>query len=79
MLRPEVQQWEVQWEELEILRPIGRGSYGAVYAALWSQTVVAVKVLLIRGARAGHGRWRTCPLSCCLGAAAMPRGAAPTS
>jgi len=29
-LAPEVQQWEVRWEDLHLVRPIGRGSYGRV-------------------------------------------------
>ncbi len=39
-----VQQWEVHWEELSLVRSVGRGSYGRVYLANWRETPVAVKV-----------------------------------
>lgn len=29
-LSPDVQQWEVQWDDIRIERPVGRGSYGKV-------------------------------------------------
>ncbi|KAI3432561.1 hypothetical protein D9Q98_004110 [Chlorella vulgaris] len=45
-LRADVQQWAVQWSDLQIDRPIGRGSFGWVYLAQWHQTAVAVKVLV---------------------------------
>ena len=45
-LRPEVQQWLVQWEELTPVRLIGRGSFGRVYLALWNETPIACKVLI---------------------------------
>lgn len=41
-----MQQWEVQWEDLQVERAIGRGSYGRVYLASWASVPVAVKVLL---------------------------------
>lgn len=48
-LRTEARIWEVQWEELTILRLIGHGSHGSVYLAEWNQTQVAVKVLVGKG------------------------------
>ena len=42
--------WQLQWDELEIERQVGRGSFGAVYRARWHETSVAVKVLIDRGA-----------------------------
>jgi serine/threonine protein kinase len=36
----------VRFEELELIRRIGEGSYGRVYLALWRETFVAAKVLL---------------------------------
>ena len=45
-LRPEVQQWLVQWGDITPVRPIGRGSFGRVYLALWNETPVACKVLV---------------------------------
>lgn len=39
-----VQQWEVRWEDLCVVRPVGRGSFGRVYLATWRETPVAVKV-----------------------------------
>ncbi|KAL4857927.1 Serine/threonine-protein kinase CTR1 [Chlorella vulgaris] len=45
-LHADVQQWAVQWNDLDIKRPIGRGSFGWVYLAHWHQTPVAVKVLV---------------------------------
>jgi predicted Ser/Thr protein kinase len=39
-----MQRWEVQWEELELERLIGGGSFGRVYLARWKETEVAVKV-----------------------------------
>jgi serine/threonine protein kinase len=38
--------WQINWEDLEIERPIGSGSLGRVYAAKWTHVQVAVKVLL---------------------------------
>lgn len=29
-LAPEVRQWEVQWEDITVVRPIGQGSFGRV-------------------------------------------------
>lgn len=48
-LRGDVQQWEVQWHELQIERPIGQGSFGWVYLAQWHQTYVAAKILTKQG------------------------------
>ncbi|KAI3436086.1 hypothetical protein D9Q98_002144 [Chlorella vulgaris] len=45
-LHADVQQWAVQWTDLQIDHPIGRGSFGWVYLAQWHQTAVAVKVLV---------------------------------
>ena len=45
-LRPEVQQWLLQWEDITPIRLIGRGSFGRVYLALWNETPVACKVLI---------------------------------
>lgn len=39
-LHGDQQLWEVQWEELEIERPIGRGSFGFVYLSHWNQIQV---------------------------------------
>lgn len=39
-----VQQWAVRWEELSVVRAVGRGSFGRVYLATWRETPVAVKV-----------------------------------
>lgn len=33
-LPAEVQQWEVQWEDLQVERAIGRGSYGRVRSGI---------------------------------------------
>lgn len=51
-LQPEVGQWLVRWEDITLVRVIGRGSYGRVYAARWNETPVACKVLVNAGARA---------------------------
>lgn len=50
-LSPETQMWQVEWEELQILRPAGRGSFGAVYEGRWQETAVAVKLLFNKGRR----------------------------
>ncbi len=50
-LRTDARLWEVQWEELDIMRRVGRGSFGSVYLAEWSHTRVAVKVLISKGER----------------------------
>lgn len=49
-------QWEVQWQELTVMRRIGRGSYGSVYLADWNCLPVAVKVLISRG----KCSWQSC-------------------
>lgn len=54
-LRTHARLWEVQWQELTILRLIGHGSYGSVYLAEWSQTQVAVKVLVGKGEHSAKG------------------------
>lgn len=74
-LSPEMHMWQLQWEELEIERPIGHRSFGAVYRARWQETTVAVKVLIDKGAHLlaclllavvrmaaadGLVAWRTC-------------------
>ena len=48
-LSPETQMWQVEWGELQIRRPVGRGSFGAVYEARWQETAVAVKLLFNKG------------------------------
>ena len=48
-LRTDARMWEVQWQELNILRLTGRGSFGFVYLAEWNYTQVAVKVLVSKG------------------------------
>ncbi len=53
-LRTDARLWEVQWEELAIMRRVGRGSFGSVYLAEWSHTRVAVKVLISKGERRGE-------------------------
>ena len=45
----DMQQWEVQWEQIQLERPIGRGSFGKVYLANWNATPVAVKILISAG------------------------------
>lgn len=48
-LRTKARLWEVQWDELTIVRLIGHGSFGSVYLAEWNQTQVAAKVLVGKG------------------------------
>ena len=62
-LRTDARLWEVQWEELTLLRLVGHGSFGSVYLAEWNQTRVAVKVLVGRGERQGWGCGKAC--ACC--------------
>jgi hypothetical protein len=38
--------WEVNYEELEVGEQLGVGGYGAVHKAMWKGTEVAVKVML---------------------------------
>lgn len=45
-LSPEVQQWEVEFEDIRFGRAVGRGSFGRVYLAVWRETPVAVKILV---------------------------------
>lgn len=49
-LHSDEQVWEVQWEELAIERPIGRGSFGDVYLAQWNHTQVV-------SVQKGGGMW----------------------
>ena len=51
----EMQRWEVRWEDIQLERQVGRGSFGWVYAGFWSGTEVAVKVLINAGEWAGLG------------------------
>lgn len=55
-LSPEVQQWELQYEDLQFESVIGKGSYGTVYRAIWHELPVAVKVLLSAGVASYGGR-----------------------
>lgn len=48
-LPADVQQLCVDWDDLELERAIGRGSFGRVYLGRWRQTAVAIKVLLPQG------------------------------
>jgi hypothetical protein len=50
-----MQRWEVRWEDIQLERQVGRGSFGWVYAGFWSGTEVAVKVLINAGEWAGLG------------------------
>ena len=45
-----MQRWEVRWEDIQLERLLGRGSYGRVYYGRWAETPCAVKVLLTTGA-----------------------------
>jgi len=47
-----VRQWEMRWEELTLVRPIGRGSFGKVYQAVWRGTPIACKLLVDVNGRA---------------------------
>lgn len=47
--------WLVRWDDIEVMHPIGRGSFGAVYLATFQQTPVAVKILEGGGAAAAAG------------------------
>jgi len=64
-LRTDARMWEVQWQELTILRLIGRGSFGFVYLAEWNYTQVAVKVLVSKG-ESVLGMWPMCAAAQCL-------------
>ncbi len=44
LLQVDVSPWHLNFEELEIVRPCGEGSFGRVYQAVWHQSPVAVKV-----------------------------------
>ncbi|KAL4457287.1 hypothetical protein ABPG75_012152 [Micractinium tetrahymenae] len=43
---PDISAWEIDFEDLQMQRTIGEGSFGKVYVAKWNETLVAVKVLL---------------------------------
>lgn len=49
LLPPDALMWQLQWSELQIEQPVGRGSFGCVYRARWNETAVAVKVLFSKG------------------------------
>jgi predicted Ser/Thr protein kinase len=38
--------WEIEYDELEVGEQLGAGSYGAVHKATWKGTEVAVKVMV---------------------------------
>ncbi|KAL4427896.1 hypothetical protein ABPG75_001985 [Micractinium tetrahymenae] len=42
----DLQPWRIDFSSLQIMRPLGEGSYGKVYLARWNETLVAVKVLV---------------------------------
>jgi len=39
--------WNIDWDELEMVKLLGEGGYGQVYQAKWKETDVAVKVMQI--------------------------------
>ncbi|KAL4421995.1 hypothetical protein ABPG77_011018, partial [Micractinium sp. CCAP 211/92] len=45
-LPQDMSQWLVEWDEIRLEHPIGKGSFGWVYYAYWKQTPVAAKVLI---------------------------------
>ena len=56
----------MEWSSLQIQEPIGSGSFGIVYHALWHQTPVAVKTFKnndtnapppLEGSRPGYTLW----------------------
>lgn len=42
--------WELSYEDLNIVKIVGEGSFGRVYLAYWHDTPVAVKILTMGGA-----------------------------
>ena len=46
-LAPDVQQWEVQWEDIRVVRPIGRGSFGRASVAAASHAGGCFLLLLL--------------------------------
>ncbi|GAB4822541.1 hypothetical protein N2152v2_009587 [Parachlorella kessleri] len=44
-----VKTWTINFDDLELTRKIGEGSFGRVYLAKWQETPVAVKILLNTG------------------------------
>src|SRR5690348_17302800 len=47
--RRKEEEWNIEWDELEIGPLLGEGGYGQVYKAEWKGTVVAVKVMQTPG------------------------------
>eukprot|EP00887_Chlorella_sp_A99_P002040 scaffold18.g2040.t1 len=47
------QMWELRFSDLKFKQPIGEGSFGKVYRAVWQGTPVAVKVLMAGGSGGG--------------------------
>lgn len=64
-LRGEEQMWEVRWEDLEVERAIGRGSFGWVYVARWNQ----IQVVSVAWRQAG---WQAAPCCVCAAAQSLP-------
>ncbi|GAB4821932.1 hypothetical protein N2152v2_008978 [Parachlorella kessleri] len=46
--------WVIDFSSLQLIRPIGEGSYGRVYLGLWRECPVAVKILLSAGLDAAN-------------------------
>lgn len=53
-----MQRWEVQWSDIQLIRQLGRGSFGRVYLARWLHVDVAVKVGVAWGGQAPSGTAR---------------------
>lgn len=43
----DMQPWELAWQDLTILKPVGEGSFGRVFEAIWHETSVG-KCRLVR-------------------------------
>ncbi len=44
-MRNKKEEWNLDWEEIEMGEPLGMGGYGEVYKAKWRGTEVAVKMV----------------------------------